>query len=712
MKQTSIVFLFVLANHFLFAQNTDSIAQKLVAQMTLKEKVAEMSGRGINAYGVSMLITQQVKPVKAGGIKRLGIPATTFFDGPRGVAVQKGATAFPTTICRGASWDIDLERRIGEAIGVEIRSLDGNYSGAVCMNLLRHPAWGRAQETYGEDPHHLGEMATALVHGIQSKNVQACGKHFAANSMENNRFGGNITMDERTLHEVYLPHFKKVVKAGVASIMSAYNKVNGEYCGHNKVLLQDILRTDWGFRGYVTSDWQEGVFDAKKGINAGMNIEMPSPIAYKLSKIKKGLTSGDISVERIDKLTTQIIRTKLNFLAPKDSQYTKEKVGCLAHRDLAREAAEKCAVLLKNDNQLLPLDFSKLNSIAVLGSLADKKQTGDLGSSAVRPAYIVSPLEGIKKLANEKFEVFTAKQNDTIKQNEICSKADVVVIVAGTTFEDEGEYMGFGKLREKSNPDKKSLLVKMGVVGLGGDRKTLKLHQQDIDLIKRASSLNKNVIVCMVAGAAIMVEDWHSRTAAIIQHFYNGMEGGNALANLLFGNVNPSGKLPFTVPQNENDLPIFNSFDTVVNYGYYHGYTHFDKQHFPVRYPFGFGLSYSSFDIAPQAIHNKEYTTNDSISISVKIANLSAFKGGEVIQVYVGFPQEEVEMPYKLLRAFQKIYLDANEKREIKFLIPISTFSYFDTISKTWKVPKGNYKLFIGNSSKDAEKNVIDFEVK
>lgn len=373
----------------------DTTARAVITQMSLKEKVYEMHGHGVVRFGLSIIFSKKIKPVHAGGSKRLNIPSTIFLDGPRGVSLTKGTTAFPTTMARGASWDIDLERRVGEAMAEEIRALGANYSGAVCMNLLRHPAWGRAQETYGEDTHHVGEMASALVEGIQKHNVQACVKHFAANSMENNRFGGSMNMDERTLHEVYLPHFKKVIERGAASVMSAYNKLNGEYCGHSKLLLTDILRNQWGFKGYVTSDWQNGLYDAQKGIEAGMNIEMPSNTIYKLSTIKKLLADGKIKEQQIDDLVLPIIRTKIFYASQKDVQaYPKSLAGCKAHTDLAREVAEKSAVLLKNENQLLPLHKEKIKRIAVIGSLADVKQTGDHGSSRVFPKYIVSPLDG------------------------------------------------------------------------------------------------------------------------------------------------------------------------------------------------------------------------------------------------------------------------------------------------------------------------------
>lgn len=517
-------------------KDLNNATQNIIASMSLKEKVFEMHGRGIIKLGLSVFLTKKLIPVKAGGNKKHNIPPTIFLDGPRGVSFYKGTTAFPVTMARGASWDRDLEKRIGEAMAKEIRALNANYSGAVCMNVLRHPRWGRAQETYGEDPFHIGEMAVSLVDGIQQHNVQACAKHFAANSMENNRFGGSMNMDDRTLHEVYLPHFKKVVEFGVASIMSAYNKLNGEYCGHSKKLLTDILRDDWGFKGYVTSDWEAGLLDTQKGIEAGMNIEMPAGRFYSVKKIKNLLDEKKITEKQIDDLIFPVIYTKLRFAALKDSSdYPKDIVGCKAHTQLALEAAEKSAVLLKNENNILPLQKKNLRRIAVIGSLADVKQTGDRGSSNVFCDYIISPLKGLKNYLKDEVEILTANSNDINEIKNICETAEAVIVVAGTTYKDEGEYIGDWKMRDKDDPDKKNIAVYSGILALGGDRKYLHLHKKDIDIIYAATSVNKNTVVTLIAGSAVTVEEWHDKVPAIIETFYNGMEGGNALARILFG---------------------------------------------------------------------------------------------------------------------------------------------------------------------------------
>jgi beta-glucosidase len=691
----------------------DSIAGKILSQLTLKEKLNEIRGNGVTAFGASLLFSNSVKPVKAGGVKRFHIAPTVFVDGPRGVSFAKGATAFPVTMARGASWDADLEYKIGEAMAEEIRAIGGNYSGAVCMNLLRHPAWGRAQETYGEDPHHLGVMASALVAGIQKHNVQACLKHFAANSMENNRFGGSMNMSERTLHEVYLPHFKKAVENGAASIMSGYNKLNGVYCGESRYLLTDILRNEWGFKGYITSDWMWGVSNTVEGIKAGMNIEMPRAKFYKATKVKAAMKSGAITTQDIDKLVFPILRTKVFFASRNEfQQYPADLLGAQKHIDLTREAAEKSAVLLKNQGNVLPLDKTNLQSVAVVGSLAALAQTGDKGSSSVKPQYIITPLQGVSNyLSGSNVKVRSMNDKDFQDIETLCKQTDAVIVVAGTTFNDEGEYISDGVIRSRTKPNKKNMVVRSGKLGLGGDRAYLHLHQQDIDIIKTAAKFNKKVIVVLVAGAAITVEEWYESVPAVLQTFYNGMEGGAALARIIFGDVNPSGKLPFTVPVNEMDLPHFDSYATTAEYGYYHGYTLFDKQKKVARFPFGFGLSYTEFDISNVVASKTKLNIDDTLQVNFAVKNTGNRSGAEVVQLYIGIQNSKVDMPEKLLRAFTKMALQSGEQKSTTLSVPIRDLAWYNAAKKSWQVDSGTYSLFIGNSSDSYALQRLTFEI-
>ncbi len=685
----------------LSAVQLDSITNHLLQVMTLKQKVNEMHGKGAVGFGLSMIFKGHGKVVEAGGIKKLHIPALKFTDGPRGGVCAK-STCFPVTMARGASWDTELEKRVGDVMGQESRAVGGNYSGAVCMNVLRNPLWGRSQETYGEDPWLLGEMASSLVEGFHKNNVTACIKHFAANSMENNRYVVNVKMDERTLREVYLPHFKKCIDRGALSVMSSYNQVNGTYSGHNRYLLTTILRQEWGFKGYVTSDWDNGIYDGALALNAGMNVEMSKGKCYAFPRIRELLSSKKITTGQIDSLVYPTIRTKLLFANKTDNmEYPRSLVASPEHIALAREVAEKSAVLLKNQNNLLPLNKSSIKKIAVIGTLANLKNTGDHGSSWVRTKYIVSPIEGIRNyFKGTDVQILTAPYFDLIRIEQICKEADAVIIVAGNDYNDEGEFISTipQKIRDLFKPEK-NIAFKLGILGHAGDRTTLNLKPADIQVIKTAASVTDKIVVSLVAGGPIMVEGWYDNVPAILQTFYNGMEGGNAFARLVFGDVNPSGKLPFTVPVNQSDLPPFNSFDTTANYGYYHGYTLFDKKNLPVRFPFGFGLSYTHFSFSNLRIENVSVKPDSFLKVTVDVENAGNCAGAEVPQLYIGFENSGIDRPVKLLRGFTKLHLQAHEKRTVTFTVKTEDLAYYNTDSKTWKVENMEHQVYVGNSS-------------
>lgn len=668
--------------------------------MTLREKVNELSGEGIMPLIKGVLGKGHLLPVHAGGCERLGVPAMSFTDGPRGVSTAI-ATNFPATVARGASWDVDLERRIGEVMGIESRCAGANYSGSVCINLLRHPSWGRAQETYGEDSWLLGEMGSALVRGIQAHNVMACLKHFALNSIENSRFLIDVNIEERTLREVYLPHFKKCIDAGAASVMSAYNKVRGAYCGENKYLLTDILRNEWGFKGFVTSDWFWGLRNTLNGINAGMNIEMPTAKHYKLSNIKKLLKEGKITTGEIDSLVQPIVRTKLEWASRKDEiTYQKRLLGCDKHISLAKEAAEKSAVLLKNENGILPLNKSSIKKIAIVGSVAKTQNDGDHGSSKVKSKYVMTSFDGIKNYLGEKVEILSARETDLEKIKRISKEADAVIVVAGFKHNEEGEYI---HLRGKRTKRGRLPLLAMLGKSAKGDRVPLSLHERDLKIIDAVTSVTGNSIVCLVSGSAITMESWKERVPAILMTFYSGMEGGTALARILFGDVNPSGKLPFTIPKDESDLPFFDPYADSITYDYYHGYALFDKFNKTPSYPFGFGLSYTHFSFGNLKVHTPSVSQDGILRFSVDVKNTGAAFGEEVAQAYIGFSRSEIDRPVKLLRGFKKIALHPGETTSVSFEIKTDDLAYYDTRAKRWKTERMEYEIYAGNSSKDQD---------
>src|SRR5215217_7814946 len=324
-----------------------------------------------------MGIGYNLEPITAGAIPRLGVPGVRFSDGPRGAVIGQ-STAFPVPMARGATWDPDLEERVGEAIGAEIRAQGGNFFGGVCINLLRHPAWGRAQETYGEDPHHLGEMGTALMRGVQ-RHAMACVKHFALNSIENARFKVDVRVSDRVLREIYLPHFERCVKEGAASVMSAYNKVNGEFCGQNRRLLNEILKEEWGFEGCVVSDFIFGLRDAKTGVQAGLDVEMPFANLY--SRFLPDLVErGEVPVEAVDDAALRTIRQQLRLESVGEPErYSQDAVASEEHQMLAREAAQKAIVLLKSEpvdgDLVLPWETRRPRRLAVIGWLAEVPNT-------------------------------------------------------------------------------------------------------------------------------------------------------------------------------------------------------------------------------------------------------------------------------------------------------------------------------------------------
>nr|MDO8116395.1 glycoside hydrolase family 3 C-terminal domain-containing protein [Candidatus Sigynarchaeota archaeon] len=525
-------------------------AQEMLAGMTLKQKGYQMAGdESWVIGGIKMLRHYNDHPLPAGHDKKLGIEGMFFTDGPRGVVIGR-STCFPVSIARGATWNPDLERRVGNAIGIEARASGANLFAGVCINILRHPAWGRAQETYGEDPFHVGKMGVALVQGVQD-HVMGCAKHYACNSIENVRLKVDVRIGERTLHEVYLPHFKACVDAGVASIMSAYNQVNGFYCGHNKHLLRDILKDQWGFKGFVMSDFFWGIRDGKAAILGGLDVEMPFRVKMKPGKIEKIVRKGIIPESMIDEAVLRVLMTRLKFNRVRDgSLYTKEKIASTEHVELAREVARQGIVLLKNEKNALPIDTKAIKKIAVIGHLANVGNIGDHGSSRTYPPHVITPLQGIENKFGPGARVTYNDGKKITSAARMAADADLTIIVAGYTFKDEGEKAFFQ----------------------GGDRKSLRLHDKDEATIHAIAAANSHCIVVLEGGSGIITTPWRDEVQAILMAWYPGMEGGNAIADILDGSCNPSGRLPLSFPDSESELPYFDRFANTIEYDLYHGY--------------------------------------------------------------------------------------------------------------------------------------------
>lgn len=695
------------------------LVDSLVNEMTLEEKVAQMYGeklwKSAPKFVINALSKERFAHVYVGKNERLHIPPWVLSDGPRGARVMdhgiNGVTTFPVGMARGASWDVSLERRVNEAIAKEMRANKTNYAATPCINLLRHPGWGRAQETYGEDPWHLGQFGVAAVNGIQAHNVMACPKHFALNSIDNSRWVVNVDVDERTLREVYLPHFKKVIQEGnAASIMSAYNFVRGQQCAANKELLTNILRDDWGFEGFVSTDWVFGLYDGIGGIKAGLDVEMPWQQYYTIDTIEDGLASGEITMTQIDAIITRSLKTRLSYAFAEDTmEYSKDLIANDEHVQLARETAEKSMVLLKNEG-VLPFRSTSNKKVAVIGRLADTANTGDQGSSNSTPPYVVTPYQGIAAYheALQGNEVIYDDGTDIEAAKRLAESVDQVILVVGFTHLEEGEYIIFSRDEMIASAKAQKLIGKKGA---GGDRTSLKLLAEDEQLIKAVAPLNKKTVVTYIGGSAIDMSSWEADAPAILFTWYAGMEGGHALANILYGDINPSGKLPFSIAQNEADYPEFNPYTEQITYGYYHGYTLFEKEEKPVAYPFGFGLSYTTYEYSDLTITNPILTKDDTIEVQVNITNTGTVKGEEIAQFYVGFKNSEIDRPIKLLRGFDKVALVPGETKMVTFSLPVAEIAYYNPANEKWEIEHMSYELYVGGSSKQEDLLMSSFEV-
>lgn len=690
----------------------DRRARDLRDRLSLEEKISLMHGllpvwRGLAEMTAPNGYSSRVWP--AGEIARLGVPGIRFSDGPRGIILD-GATTFPVSMARGATFDTDLEERVGDAIGRELRALGGNYFGGVCINLLRHPAWGRAQETYGEDPGHLGAMGAALTRGVQ-RHVMACVKHYALNSMENARFKVDVTISPRALHEIYLPHFRRVVAEGAASVMSAYNSVNGEWAGQNRMLLTDILKQAWGFDGFVVTDFIFGMRDAKTAALAGQDVEMPFALLF--DRDLKGLVErGEVPVQRIDDAALRVLRQQVRFGQGRDPRdYAPEVVGCEAHRKLARETAEKSIVLLKNEGGLLPLEG--VRRIAVIGRLAEVPNTGDGGSSNTRPAYVVTPLEGLRAALGGTVAIDTDDGADPMRAAAVAKSADVALIVAGYTHADEGEYIppdifaAFVPSFPPPGPEDMAFVQTMQAgnmdpgLALGGDRERLTLNPRDEALIQAVTAANPRTVVAVMAGSAVIIEAWRERAAAILMLWYPGMEGGHALADVLVGRVNPSGRLPCAFPVRAEDLPAFDRNATKITYDLWHGYRKMERDGASPAFPFGFGLSYTRFEYANLRLAKTELSASDLIEATVEVTNAGERAGEEVVQLYVAAIGSKVERAPKELKAFARVALGPGETRAVRLIAPVAELVYYDEGVADWVVEPIVYAAVVGRHSLD-----------
>lgn len=688
-------------------------ARYLLSQLTLEEKVEIMDADTPFWSGLAFMMNggYNQQTWNAGVIDRLGIQGIRFIDGPRGVMLP-GATTFPVSMARGATWDPDLEERIGEIIGTEIRALGGTFFGGVCINLPRHPAWGRSQETYGEDPILLGEIGAALARGVQ-RHAMACAKHYALNSMENARFKVDVSISPRALHEVYLPHFKRCVDEGVAAVMSAYNSVNGEWCGQNKVLLTDILKKMWGFEGFVMTDFIFGIRDAKKAALAGQDVEMPFHMHFH-QHLKGLVESGEVPLERVDDAVLRILRMQLKYVRP--GSYTREMVGSESSRAVAREASEKSIVLLKNEGSLLPLTHTQ--HIAVIGRLAAVPNTGDDGSSNTQPVHVVTPLEGLQKALQGKAEILFDDGGDLERAKTVAKAADVVLLVVGYDAKDEGEFLDpdtmqnlaylFPPPTPEELPTVQAFMAQAGAAPAdeflsGGDRSTLTLSVEHEALIRAVAAANPKTVVAVMGGSSIIMEAWRKLVPAILMIWYPGMEGGHALADILLGVVNPSGKLPLVIPTAPEHLPFYDKNATAIEYDLWHGYRKLERDGNLPAFPFGYGLSYTTYRYANLGLSHSQLTAADNVQVSFEVTNTGAVPGEEIAQLYVSALGSKVERAPKELKAFARVALQPGETKKVSLSVPVSRLAYYDEAQAAFVVEPLEYEVFVGAHSLDPQ---------
>ncbi|MFX0064533.1 MAG: glycoside hydrolase family 3 C-terminal domain-containing protein [Candidatus Hermodarchaeota archaeon] len=639
----------------------------LLGRMTLEEKFSLCAGKG-------MWTTNPVK--------RLGIKEFKMSDGPHGVR-NATSTYFPIAKCRASTWNPELSNEFGKALAKEVRAIGYHMILGPGINIDRTPLNGRTFEYQTEDPYLNKELAIAVVRGIQSQRIAACVKHYLVNNQETNRKSVSVEVSERVLREIYLPAFEAAVKeADTWSIMASYNKINGVYACENKDLLIDKLRTEWGFRGFVVSDWWGAVpaTSTESCMNSGLNLEMPGhpkSRQYHIKALSKAFEEGKFTEETLNKSVADLLRVMfLVGLFEDDSSLPSGSINTAEHQALARRIAEEGIILLKNEHDLLPLDLRKLNKIAVIGPNARLKTAKGGGSATLSPPYEITPLEGIKKKCEDKVEIITSSSSQNIK------KVDVVLLFVGLNHDK-------GKDTE------------------GQDREDLELPREQVDLINKIALDNPKTVVILINGSPVKME-WLDKISSVVEAWYAGQEAGHAIADVLFGDVNPSGKLPLTFPKKLSDSPAHDSKrkfpgDKKVYYdeGIFVGYRHFDKHGIEPLFPFGHGLSYTEFTYEKLEINNEKLSGDDTCTIRVDITNTGERPGAEVVQLYVQDVECSVERPVKELKRFKKVRLNPEERTTLTFELEKNDLSFYDEKKKDWIVEPGLFKILIGSSSRD-----------
>ncbi|MBE0424870.1 MAG: glycoside hydrolase family 3 C-terminal domain-containing protein [Lutibacter sp.] len=694
----------------------DAKIDSLISQMTIEEKIGML-------HGNSMFTT--------GGVERLGIPELKMADGPLGVREEISrdnwapvgldndfATYYPAGGGLAATWNTDLAYLFGNSVGQEMRARGKDMLLSPAINIIRSPLGGRTYEYFTEDPFLNKKISVPFIVGLQDNDVMACVKHFAVNNQETNRGTVDVQVDERTLREIYLPAYKAAVtEANAYSLMGAYNKFRGDYLCENDYMLNKILRDEWGFKGIVVSDWA-AVHSTVKTLENGLDIEMGTPKPFNEFFLADALIAaakeGKISEEEINKHVKRILSVLFQVKAINGEGRVEGSIATEEHYRDAYKIASESVVLLKNDKNLLPIKTGNIKSIAVIGNNATKKNALGGFGAGVKTKREVTPLEGLKNRLPEGIQINYAEgyleryaNNEKIKLGDITLDGPVTI-----------DKLEPAMLEEAINAAKNA---DMAIVFAGSnrdyeteasDRASLKLPFGQEELINKVLEVNPNTIVVIIAGAPFDINSIKEKSSALVWSWFNGSEGGNALADVLLGTVNPSGKLPWTMPKKLEDSPAHatNSFpgDKTVTYseGILVGYRWFDTKNIAPLYPFGYGLSYTDFEFSNLKTDKVTYNADDLIKVTVNIKNVGDVTGKEVVQLYVSNPKTKIEKAAQELKGFKKVMVKSGASENVTILLPAKELAYYDVAKKSWIVEAGTYKLKIGNSSRNIKEEV------
>ena len=697
--------------------------EKLIKKMTLEEKVGLLHGN--SKFYVA-------------GVERLGIPEWSLSDGPHGVRAEinrhdwayagwtnDSASYFPTGTAFAAAWNPELAYRRGEVLGEEARWRKKDVLLGPGVNIIRSPLCGRNFEYMSEDPYMNSVLAVAYIKGLQSRDVACSVKHFAVNNQETNRTTVDVECSERALREIYLPAFKAAVQEGGAlTVMAAYNKFRGEFCAENNYLVRKILRNEWGFDGVYVTDWG-AAHSTVPSMEAGLDLEMGTLIDkyedwYYANPLIEAVKSGKVPMSLVDEKVGDVLRVmiKTNVLDPK-KRFGPGFMNTKEHQQATYDAAAEAIVLLKNQNNLLPLDFSSIKSLAVIGDNATRKHSNGGLSSEIKAVYEVTPLEALRAKWGDKVDIRFAQGYEKLS-----------TFVEGSN---NGQSSGtFSSKTQESDALLKEAVevartsdVALLVCGLNHDydtesfdRLNMDIPYGQVELIQEVVKANPRTIVVMIAGSPLNMAAVDICSPAIVWAWFNGMEGGNALVDVLSGKVNPSGKMPFTTPVSLDQSPAhalgnFPGRDLKVNYeeDILVGYRWFDTKGLPVVYPFGYGLSYTTFNYSNLNTDKKTYDQADTIQATFTLTNTGDREGAEVAQLYVSDPVCSVMRPVKELKGFKKVFLKPGESRRITLDIPVSSLAFYSEAQSQFVVEPGEFILQLGASASDIKQR-ISVEVK